>query len=259
MDYVSGKGKNVTFALPLQRTVAIVSPELDLASAHSTPDRFPNLSGQYGAAPAQRHLTTEETEERSSSTFISTTTPTAASEVTEQCPDRILGNERRRTCPKKCQEDKDCANKRQCLCDGPCGLSCVAPGRTCPWPLPPGDHFSVVLLSPSPSFSALLEVRCHPGYAMANGLDAMIRRCQGDRQWSGDEPVCTDQKDPIRPENNVLAILARPCADGQQCSLGEQWGSPRSPAMPTVVVQCSPDGGLRNPGFLSDLADYYMP
>ncbi|KAG9276029.1 beta-2-glycoprotein 1-like isoform X1 [Astyanax mexicanus] len=112
-------------------------------------------------------------------------------EEIEQCPDRILGNEQRRTCPKKCQQDKDCGNKRQCLCDGPCGLSCVAPGRACPWPLPPGESFSVTLLSPSPSFSALLEVRCHPGHTMADGVDAIIRRCQGDRQWSGNDPVCT--------------------------------------------------------------------
>uniref|UniRef100_A0A673M848 Beta-2-glycoprotein 1 n=1 Tax=Sinocyclocheilus rhinocerous TaxID=307959 RepID=A0A673M848_9TELE len=112
-------------------------------------------------------------------------------DTTEQCPERILGNERRQTCPKKCQQDKDCGNKRQCLCDGQCGLSCVAPGRMCPWPLPPGKNFDVALLSPSPSFSALLEVRCKPGFAMHNGLDSTIRRCQGDRQWSGDEPVCT--------------------------------------------------------------------
>uniref|UniRef100_A0A672LKB3 Beta-2-glycoprotein 1 n=2 Tax=Sinocyclocheilus grahami TaxID=75366 RepID=A0A672LKB3_SINGR len=115
----------------------------------------------------------------------------ASVDTTEQCPERILGNERRQTCPKKCQQDKDCGNKRQCLCDGQCGLSCVAPGRTCPWPLPPGKNFDVALLSPSPSFSALLEVRCKPGFAMHNGLDSTIRRCQGDRQWSGDEPVCT--------------------------------------------------------------------
>ncbi|XP_058603023.1 beta-2-glycoprotein 1-like isoform X2 [Onychostoma macrolepis] len=115
----------------------------------------------------------------------------ASVDATEQCPERILGNERRQTCPKKCQQDKDCGNKRQCLCDGQCGLSCVAPGRTCPWPIPPGKNFDVALFSPSPSFSALLEVRCKPGFTMHNGLDTTIRRCQGDRQWSGDEPVCT--------------------------------------------------------------------
>lgn len=53
----------------------------------------------------------------------------AVAEVVEQCPDRILGNERRRTCSKKCQQDDDCGNKRQCLCDGLCGLSCVAAGQ----------------------------------------------------------------------------------------------------------------------------------
>lgn len=115
----------------------------------------------------------------------------ASVDAKEQCPERILGNERRQTCPKKCQQDKDCGNKRQCLCDGQCGLSCVAPGRTCPWPLPPGNNFDLALLSPSPSFSALLEVRCKSGFTMQNGLDTTIRRCQGDRQWSGDEPVCT--------------------------------------------------------------------
>ena len=45
------------------------------------------------------------------------------------CPERLLGEERRRTCPRPCKADKDCGNKRQCLCDGQCGLSCVAPGN----------------------------------------------------------------------------------------------------------------------------------
>ncbi|XP_055067773.2 beta-2-glycoprotein 1-like isoform X1 [Misgurnus anguillicaudatus] len=147
---------------------------------------------------------------------------TASVEATEQCPERTLGNERRRACPKKCQQDKECGNKRQCLCDGQCGLSCVAPGRTCPWPLPPGKHLDVALLSPSPSFSALLEIRCKTGYTMPNGLDVTIRRCQGDRQWSGDEPVCiaASQEDgghaamPVLvpeascslPENDLLSV-----------------------------------------------------
>uniref|UniRef100_A0A3B4U2E3 Beta-2-glycoprotein 1 n=1 Tax=Seriola dumerili TaxID=41447 RepID=A0A3B4U2E3_SERDU len=107
------------------------------------------------------------------------------------CPERLLGEERRRTCPRPCKVDKDCGIKRQCLCDGQCGLSCVAPGRTCAWPLPLSEKSVARLLSPTHSFSALLEVRCKPGFTLPNGLDATIRRCQGDRQWSGDEPICT--------------------------------------------------------------------
>ncbi|XP_064154212.1 beta-2-glycoprotein 1-like [Anguilla rostrata] len=119
----------------------------------------------------------------------------ATAESTESCPERILGNERRRSCPKPCKQDKDCPNKRQCLCDGQCGLSCVAPGRTCPWPLTPSPNSVARLLSPAPSFSALLEIRCQPNFKMTNGLEAAIRRCQGDRQWSGEDPVCTGAAD----------------------------------------------------------------
>lgn len=115
------------------------------------------------------------------------------------CPERLLGQERRRACPRPCKTDQDCGSKRQCLCDGQCGLSCVAPGRTCPWPLPPGENTEVRLLSPTPSFSALLSVRCKPGSTLPNGLDATIRRCQGDRQWSGDEPICTEERAPEQP------------------------------------------------------------
>ncbi|CAB1448876.1 unnamed protein product [Pleuronectes platessa] len=117
---------------------------------------------------------------------------TVSLQTSGSCPERLLGDERRRTCPRHCKDDKDCGSKRQCLCDGQCGLSCVAPGRTCPWPLASGENSAAHLLSPTHSFSALLEVRCTPGFSMPNGLDATIRRCQGDRQWSGDEPVCTE-------------------------------------------------------------------
>ncbi|KAJ8005112.1 hypothetical protein DPEC_G00143270 [Dallia pectoralis] len=129
----------------------------------------------------------------SGSVFLQTT-----AEPPEACPERILGDERRRTCPRPCMQDKDCGSKRQCLCDGQCGLSCVVPGRTCPWPLPPGSNSVASLLSPTPSFSALLEVRCVPGYVLPSGLDAAIRRCQGDRQWSGDDPICTESPPSLR-------------------------------------------------------------
>lgn len=78
-----------------------------------------------------------------------------------------------------------------CFLSPPSGLSLFSSGRTCPWPLPPNENSEAHLLSPTHSFSALLEVRCKPGFTLPNSLDATIRRCQGDRQWSGDEPICT--------------------------------------------------------------------
>ncbi|KAM9852647.1 beta-2-glycoprotein 1-like [Aulostomus maculatus] len=131
-------------------------------------------------------------------------TGTVSLQASGACPERLLGEERRRACPRPCKADGDCGVKRQCLCDGQCGLSCVAPGRVCLWPLPPSDNAVVRLLSPTPTFSALLEVRCKPGFTLPNGLDATIRRCQGDRQWSGDEPICTEAQSPD-------AITARTC------------------------------------------------
>ncbi|XP_061918507.1 beta-2-glycoprotein 1-like [Entelurus aequoreus] len=121
---------------------------------------------------------------------------TVAPQPPESCPERLVGEERKRTCPRPCKVDKDCGSKRQCLCDGQCGLSCVAPGRTCPWPLTPSADWESRLLSPTHSFSALLEVRCKSGLSLPSGLDATIRRCQGDRQWSGEEPTCTEAAPP---------------------------------------------------------------
>ncbi|XP_056458937.1 beta-2-glycoprotein 1-like [Gadus chalcogrammus] len=147
---------------------------------------------------------------------------------TDSCPERLLGEERSRTCPRPCKIDKDCGNKRQCLCDGQCGLSCVAPGRTCPWPLAPGGHSASRLLSPTHSFSALLEVRCNPGFTLPSGLDATIRRCQGDRQWSGDEPICTEAPLPstlppiLQAPNTGPLTMQPPASPTPICALPDE-------------------------------------
>ncbi|XP_074794180.1 uncharacterized protein LOC141976901 isoform X4 [Natator depressus] len=36
------------------------------------------------------------------------------------------------TCQRTCTQDRDCSGRRQCLCDGACGLSCVIPGDLTP-------------------------------------------------------------------------------------------------------------------------------
>lgn len=40
------------------------------------------------------------------------------------------------TCQRKCRHDRDCLGRRQCLCDGACGLSCVIPGKDLSSPRP---------------------------------------------------------------------------------------------------------------------------
>ncbi|XP_074794179.1 uncharacterized protein LOC141976901 isoform X3 [Natator depressus] len=87
------------------------------------------------------------------------------------------------TCQRTCTQDRDCSGRRQCLCDGACGLSCVIPGRTCPWPVQI-DNAKIRLAQASRGFGALMEVTCQPGFRMSKGQGAALSRCQGDRKWS---------------------------------------------------------------------------
>ncbi|XP_078062689.1 beta-2-glycoprotein 1-like [Mustelus asterias] len=96
---------------------------------------------------------------------------------------------RGQSCSKSCVDDRDCL-KRQCLCDGACGLSCVSPNRPCPWPVSV-DNARVRLTSGSqPTFGQWLEVTCLPGFRMPGGLTVSEHRCQADRNWSGSVPAC---------------------------------------------------------------------
>ena len=48
-------------------------------------------------------------------------------------------------CVRRCAVDKDCTNDRKlCLCDGLCGLSCIRPEKECP-ELPDPDNGQVTL------------------------------------------------------------------------------------------------------------------
>ena len=68
----------------------------------------------------------------------------------DECPPRQTDtvqdgiNGQKRTCPRKCAIDSDCLNDRKlCLCDGACGLSCIRPEKECP-ELPDPPHGQVL-------------------------------------------------------------------------------------------------------------------
>ena len=62
----------------------------------------------------------------------------------DECPERDEFSAGR-TCQRKCDNDNDCLNDRKlCLCDGVCGLSCIRPEKECP-ELPDPPHGQVHL------------------------------------------------------------------------------------------------------------------
>ncbi|XP_072345295.1 beta-2-glycoprotein 1-like [Scyliorhinus torazame] len=107
------------------------------------------------------------------------------------CPPRSSDSAVRKdlSCSKSCVDDRDCL-RRQCLCDGACGLSCISANRSCPWPVSV-DNARVTLLAGSrPTFGQWLQATCLPGFRIAGGLAMSTHRCQGDRNWSRPMPFC---------------------------------------------------------------------
>ena len=62
-----------------------------------------------------------------------------------QLRDDYAASNQGRSCQRKCANDNDCLNDRKlCLCDGVCGLSCIRPEKECP-ELPDPPHGQVHL------------------------------------------------------------------------------------------------------------------
>ena len=65
----------------------------------------------------------------------------------DECNERddFAASNKGRTCQRKCDTDSDCLNERKlCLCDGVCGLSCIRPEKECA-ELPDPPHGQVHL------------------------------------------------------------------------------------------------------------------
>lgn len=109
----------------------------------------------------------------------------------DECPPRQTEsvqdekNGKKRPCPRKCSTDSDCLNDRKlCLCDGACGMSCIRPEKECP-ELPDPPHGQVHLTGRH--FNDRAVYTCDDGYQIV-GLEQVI--CNSNGHWSGAQPSC---------------------------------------------------------------------
>lgn len=104
---------------------------------------------------------------------------------TECIENRMEALEVGRLCSRRCKRDVPCENTRkQCLCDGLCGLSCIKPDLSCPdlAKIENGDY------SPKTNrFNTKVVYQCEPGFYLFGSQE---RLCQGDEDWSGTPAEC---------------------------------------------------------------------
>lgn len=94
-----------------------------------------------------------------------------------------------RQCSRRCRKDIPCENTRkQCLCDGLCGMSCIKPDLSCP------DLRSIengIIHGKNNRFNSRVTYQCNDGYYLFGSRE---RLCQGDEDWSGTPAVCMSER-----------------------------------------------------------------
>lgn len=103
--------------------------------------------------------------------------------------DRTKALELGRQCSRRCRKDIPCENTRkQCLCDGLCGMSCIKPDLNCP------DLAAIengIISEKNNRFNSRVTYLCNEGYYLFGSRE---RLCQGDEDWSGTPAVCMSER-----------------------------------------------------------------
>ena len=141
-----------------------------------------------GAFPNRLHANNNRTGEVSDPSF-SLLTESISGNENDCVENRFEALELGRQCSRRCRKDIPCENTRkQCLCDGLCGFSCIKPDLSCP-ELPKIENGNY---SPKSSrFNSKAVYQCDPGYYLFGSRE---RLCQGDEEWSGIPAECLTER-----------------------------------------------------------------
>lgn len=130
----------------------------------------------------------------------------------EDCPPRQPDVQRK--CQKSCTEENCISKKKECLCDGDCGLSCINKNLKCE--NLDKIQFGSVEIVPYNRFAAIAKYSCDEGYELY-GKQSRVRVCQGDGQWSLQPPECRLQvNQPLqeKTECGIPPVVAHAHHDG---------------------------------------------
>lgn len=95
-----------------------------------------------------------------------------------------------RQCSRRCKKGVPCENTRkQCLCDGLCGMSCIKPDLSCPDLKPIENGY---FIAKSTKFNSRVTYSCNEGYFLFGPRE---RLCQGDEDWSGTPAECRSERE----------------------------------------------------------------
>ncbi|KRZ13935.1 Locomotion-related protein Hikaru genki [Trichinella zimbabwensis] len=89
-------------------------------------------------------------------------------------------------CRRSCLVDSDCKPRHDCICDQECGLSCIKQSSRCP-PLNNTLTNGIVQLPKESKVGSVTRYSCIGNYRL---IGSASRVCQGNKQWSGEEPFC---------------------------------------------------------------------
>lgn len=122
--------------------------------------------------------------------------------------DRLEAVEIGRQCSRRCKKDVPCENARkQCLCDGLCGMSCLKPDLHCV-ELPKIEHGDYQ--PKTTRFNTKVTYQCEPGFYLFGSRE---RLCQGDEDWSGTPAECLPERkylpESISPTRHVIDQSSR--------------------------------------------------
>ncbi|XP_028417747.1 CUB and sushi domain-containing protein 3-like [Dendronephthya gigantea] len=103
----------------------------------------------------------------------------------QYCPRTI--KEDNNYCARGCTPFRGCSSgRRECICDGDCGYSCIKRGLTCKH-LEPRTLANGKIVVKSQKFNDTAVFTCNPGFLLSG---SSVRRCRGMGTWDGEEAKC---------------------------------------------------------------------